>query len=62
ISKKVKIAYEVPTAGGPKISYPLAVTTASKHQDAARKLLAYLESAPALEVFRRYGFLVPATP
>jgi molybdate transport system substrate-binding protein len=61
ISKKVKIAYEVPAAGGPKISYPLAVIAASKHQDAARKLLAYLESEPALDVFRRYGFLVPGT-
>jgi len=60
ISKKVKIAYEVPAAGGPKISYPLAVIAASKHQEAARKLLAYLESAPALDVFRRYGFLIPA--
>ncbi|MFY9826488.1 MAG: molybdate ABC transporter substrate-binding protein [Thermoanaerobaculia bacterium] len=60
ISKKVKIAYEVPAAGGPKISYPLAMVAESKHQGAARKLLAYLESAPALDVFRRYGFLVPA--
>jgi molybdate transport system substrate-binding protein len=62
ISKKVKIAYEVPAAGGPKISYPLAVIAESKRQEAARKLLAYLESPPALEVFRRYGFLVPASP
>jgi molybdate transport system substrate-binding protein len=60
ISKKVKIAYEVPAAGGPKISYPLAVIAPSKNQEAARKLLAYLESSPALHVFRRYGFLVPA--
>jgi molybdate transport system substrate-binding protein len=62
ISKKVRIAYEVPAAGGPKISYPLAVTAESKHPEATRKLLAYLESPPALEVFRRYGFLVPASP
>jgi molybdate transport system substrate-binding protein len=62
ISKKVKIAYEVPAASGPKISYPLAVIAESKHQEAARKLLAYLESPPALEAFRRYGFLVPSSP
>jgi molybdate transport system substrate-binding protein len=60
ISKKVKIAYEVPAAGGPKISYPLAMVAASKHREAASKLLAYLESPAALDVFRRYGFLVPA--
>ncbi len=63
ISKKVKIAYEVSAAGaagGPKISYPLAVIAESKRQEAARRLLAYLESPAALDVFRRYGFLVPA--
>jgi molybdate transport system substrate-binding protein len=58
----VKIVYQVPAAGGPKISYPLAMIAESKHQEAARKLLAYLESPPTLEVFRRYGFLVPASP
>lgn len=62
ISKKVKVAFEVPAAEGPKISYPLAVMAESKQQEAARKLLAYLESEPALEVFRRYGFLVPSSP
>lgn len=58
ISKKVKIAFEVQVADGPKISYPLAVMAESKQQEAARKLLAYLESPPALEVFRKYGFLI----
>lgn len=58
ISRKVKIAFEVQAQDGPKISYPLAVMAESKQQDAARKLLAYLESPPALEVFRRYGFLI----
>jgi molybdate transport system substrate-binding protein len=58
ISKKVKIAYEVPAAEGPKISYPFAVMAESKRQDAARKFLAYLESPAALEVFRRYGFRI----
>jgi molybdate transport system substrate-binding protein len=60
ISKKVKIAFEVPAADGPKISYPLAVIAESKRQEAARRLLANLESRAALDVFRRYGFLVPA--
>lgn len=58
ISKKVKIAFEVPAADGPKISYPLAVMAESRQQEAARKLLAYLESPAALDVFRRYGFLI----
>ena len=59
ISKKVRIAWEVPAAEGPKISYPLAVMAESKRREAARRLLTYLQSKPALDVFRRYGFLVP---
>lgn len=58
ISKKVKVAYEVPQAEGPKISYPFAVVRTSRHADAARRFLAWLESPPALEVFHRYGFLI----
>ena len=58
ISRKVKIAFEVTAAEGPKISYPLAVMAESSQQEAARKLLAYLESPAALDVFRRYGFLI----
>lgn len=57
ISKKVKISFEVPTAEGPKIAYPLAVTAASKHADAARRLVAFLASAEAHAVFSKYGFL-----
>jgi molybdate transport system substrate-binding protein len=63
ISKQVRIAWEVPAAEGPKISYPFALiggaSGSSRHPEAARKLLAYLESPPALAVFRKYGFLVP---
>lgn len=58
ISKKVRIVYEVPQAEGPKISYPFAVMARSQKQEAARKFLAYLESQAALDIFRRYGFLI----
>jgi molybdate transport system substrate-binding protein len=58
ISKKVKIAYEVPRAESPKISYPFAVLAESGHKEAARRLLDYLHSPPALAVFRKYGFLI----
>jgi molybdate transport system substrate-binding protein len=57
ISKKVKIAYEVPKAEAPDISYPFAVLAGSE-REAARKLLHYLESPPALAVFRKHGFLI----
>ena len=58
ISKKVKVAFEVPRAEGPKISYPFAVVAATRQPDAARRLLAWLESADALAVFQKYGFLL----
>ena len=58
ISQKVKAAYEVPASEGPAISYSLAVLKDAKSPDAAKKLAAYLESAPAEAVFQKYGFLL----
>jgi len=57
ISKKVKVAYEVPAATGPKISYPLAVLKDSKQPAAARKFATYLAGPEAHAVFVKYGFL-----
>jgi molybdate transport system substrate-binding protein len=57
ISKKVRIAYEVAFADGPKIAYPLAVTRETKQPEAARRLAAFLASAEARAVFAKYGFL-----
>lgn len=57
ISKKVKVAYEVPIADGPKISYPLAVVKDTKQRDAARKFAAHLAGPEARAVFVKYGFL-----
>ena len=57
ISKKVKIAYDVAVADGPKISYPLAVLKDSKNQEGARKFADYLASPEAGAVFTKYGFL-----
>jgi len=56
ISKKVRVAYEVPRKDGPKISYPAAVVTDSK---AARRFVDYLGSDAARAIFRKYGFLLP---
>jgi molybdate transport system substrate-binding protein len=58
ISQEVRIAYEVPRAEAPAISYPFAVLAGSEHKAAARRLLDYLASPAALAVFRKYGFLV----
>ena len=57
ISKKVKVAYEVTVAEGPRISYPLAVVKESKNDAAARKFTTYLASSEARAIFAKYGFL-----
>jgi molybdate transport system substrate-binding protein len=58
ISKRVKVAYEVPPQEGPKIRYPVAALKDSKHLEPARKFLEYLGSDSALRVFEQYGFLI----
>ena len=57
ISKKVKIAVEIPASESPAISYPLAIIKDSKQPEAALKLTTYLASPEAQAIFARYGFL-----
>ena len=58
VSRKVKIAYEVPIEKGPKITYPVAVVRDSKHKRVAREFIAYLLTPAAKSVFRTSGFVV----
>jgi molybdate transport system substrate-binding protein len=58
ISKKVKVAFEIPLGEGPKISYPMAMVKDSKEPQAGRKFLAYVNSDEAGNVFKKYGFIV----
>lgn len=58
ISKRVRIAWEVPRAEGPTISYPFAILAGSERKEAARRFLAHLESPAARAVFRKHGFLI----
>jgi molybdate transport system substrate-binding protein len=58
ISKKVKVAYEIPPADTPHISYPMAMMKDSPQRQAARKFLAYLDSEAAGRIFERFGFIV----
>ena len=58
ISKKVKVAYEVPAADAPKISYPLALIKDSPQPEAAKKFIVYLDSDAATAVFKQFGFIV----
>jgi molybdate transport system substrate-binding protein len=57
ISKKVKVAYEVPTKDAPSITYPMAMVKESKQPDAAKKFLNYLDSKEAGDIFKKFGFV-----
>lgn len=57
LSKRVKVAYEVPRSEGPAIVYPLARVAASR-KPASAALVKHLQSAEARAVFVRRGFLV----
>jgi molybdate transport system substrate-binding protein len=56
ISKKVKIACEVPAGDAPVISYPMALVKESAQPDAAKKFLDYLDSPEAGDTFKKFGF------
>lgn len=56
ISRKVKVAVEVPADKGPKISYPVAVLKDSKQQESAKKFAEYLAKPEARAVFEKFGF------
>jgi molybdate transport system substrate-binding protein len=58
ISKKVKVAYEVPADIGPKISYPMAITKNAKQVESAKKFVEYLATDDAAKIFTKYGFIV----
>jgi molybdate transport system substrate-binding protein len=58
ISRKVKVACEVPRSDGPDISYPMALVSDSRQLEAARKFLQYLDSSDAGKVFEKFGFIV----
>ena len=58
ISKKVRVAYEVPAIDSPAISYPMAVVKESKQLEAARRFLSRLDSEEAGRIFKKFGFIV----
>jgi molybdate transport system substrate-binding protein len=58
ISKKVKVAFEVPLEEGPKIRYPMAMLKDAREPVAAKKFFEYLSSDDAGKIFKSYGFIV----
>ena len=57
VSRRVRIAWQVPRAETPWISYPVAILRTSAVPSAAHRFVAYLATESSLAVFRRYGFL-----
>jgi molybdate transport system substrate-binding protein len=62
ISKKVKVAYEVPRDESPDISYPVALIKDAKGAGPAGKFLTHLSSPEAGQVFTKFGFVVRNNP
>jgi molybdate transport system substrate-binding protein len=58
----VKVAYEVPAADAPKISYPLALVKDAPQSEAAKRFITYLDSDAASAVFKQFGFIVLSSP
>jgi molybdate transport system substrate-binding protein len=58
ISKRVQVAYEIPRAEGPKISYPIAILAETTDFSAAKRFYDFLLSTSALNIYTRYGFLL----
>jgi molybdate transport system substrate-binding protein len=60
-SRNVKIAFAVPVAETPAISYPVAILRSAKNATGARRFLAHLRSETSAQIFRKHGFIVPAS-
>lgn len=58
ISKKVRIAVEIPQDQGPKINYPGAVLKNAPHAEAAEAFLVWLSGPIAQAAFLKYGFQI----
>ena len=62
ISKKTKVAWSVPAADVPAIIYPVAICTASKQADEAKKFVEFLKSEKAAAIFKARGFGIAEVP
>lgn len=58
---RVAVVYEVPIGDAPAIIYPGVVLTRAPHVDAARRFIAFLQSAAARDALAASGFLASDT-
>jgi molybdate transport system substrate-binding protein len=62
ISQRVRVAFEVPEAQGPTISYAIAALRDRPHLERARAAVASLCGTEARPVYERFGFVFRGTP
>jgi molybdate transport system substrate-binding protein len=58
ISKKTKVAFEIPATASPPIHYPVAVLKGGTQPKAAQKFLDYLFTPAATTIFEKFRFTV----
>lgn len=58
ISKKVKIAFEVPSVDSPEICYPIAALKDTKDPATTKTFLDYINSEAAIKTFAKFQFTV----
>jgi molybdate transport system substrate-binding protein len=59
-SDRVKVMATAPPDSHTPITYPVAIVKDSPHPEAARELIAFLNSETAAAIFQRYGFSLAA--
>nr|AYM52359.1 molybdenum ABC transporter periplasmic molybdate-binding protein [Hyalangium minutum] len=57
LSKRVRVAFTVPEADGPRVVYPVAALSKGKASEAGRAFVRFLQGETARSVFERYGFI-----
>jgi molybdate transport system substrate-binding protein len=58
VSRKVRVAVEIPQDQGPRIHYPGAVLNNAPQPEAAEAFLTWLQGPVAQAAFTKYGFIV----
>lgn len=61
LSRRARVAFEVPREQGPRIVYVVAPVADSPRASAAAAFVRHLRSPESARVFERHGFLVPGT-
>jgi molybdate transport system substrate-binding protein len=60
MSKRVRVAFTIPEADGPRILYPAAALSKGKASEAGAAFVRFLRTDTARRIFERHGFIVLA--